>query len=119
MEYVAALHSYRIDPTYCPIKCQYSWANFDNVSKKYPKPLNFLELLAAVDRFCTKKYFTFSLRHTINLFEGVPNLAYRMLVKIACTLLLCINIFSKEPPHNQAWKIMLEGIQSLAFDLRI
>ena len=57
LEYATAPHSYHIDPTYCPIKWQNTWANFDTMSEYYPEPMNFLELPLA-DCFCTKNYFT-------------------------------------------------------------
>ena len=54
----------------------------------------------ALDRFCTKKYFLYSLRHAITLYTRVPNIACRLLFKFARTLILCIEVFSKELPHN-------------------
>ena len=105
-----------IDPTYCPVKRQYIWAIFYNISKNYLEPLNFPKL-PPIDRFCTEKYFTSSLHNAIKMFQGVPNLACRILVKFSCTLLICINILFKDLQHNCPWKIMLEGSQSLTFDL--
>ena len=41
LEYAAAPCDRQIDPTYCPVACQYSWAQFDTISKYYPEPFNF------------------------------------------------------------------------------
>ena len=78
LEYAAAPRDRRIDPTYCPIARQYTWAQFDIISKYYLEPYNF-PLLPAVDRFCIEKYFLSSLRHAINLYKGVPDIAYCLL----------------------------------------
>ena len=117
LEYATAPRDRWIDPTYCPLVRQYSWAQFDTISKYYPEPYNF-PLLPAADRFCTKKYFLSSLQHAINLYKGVPDIACRLLSKFAHTLILCIKVFEKELPHNKPWEIMLEGNQYLAFDLQ-
>ena len=116
LEYAPAPRDRRIDPTYYPIARQYTWVQFDTISKYYPEPCNF-PLLPATDRFCTQKNFCSSLPHAINLYKGIPDIACRLLSKFAHTLILCIEVFEKELPHNKPWEIMLEGNQSLAFDL--
>ena len=108
LEYAAAPRDRRIDPTYCPVPCQYSWAQFENTCKFYPEPFNF-PLLPAADRFCTEKYFLSSLRHAINMYKGVPDIACRLLTKFAHTLILCIEVFEKQLPHNKPWEVMLKG----------
>ena len=117
LEYAASPRDRRIDPTYCPVVRQYSWAQYDTISKYYPESYNFPLLPAVADRFCTKKYFLSSLCHAINLYKWVPDIACRLLSKFAHTLILCIEVFEKQLPHNKPWEIMLEGNQSLAFDL--
>ena len=56
LEYVAAPQDRRIDPTYCLVRCQYTLAQFDLISKYCHEPHNFL-LLPIADRFCIEKYF--------------------------------------------------------------
>ena len=51
------------------------------------------------------------------MYDGAPNIAYRMLVKIAHLLLLIVETFKKELPNNRPWEIMLEGNQALMFNL--
>ena len=51
------------------------------------------------------------------MYDGAPGIAYRMLVKIAHLLLLIVDTFHKELPHNQPWEITLEGNQALTIDL--
>ena len=51
------------------------------------------------------------------MYDGAPDLACRMLVKIAHLLLLIVETFKKELPYNWPWEIMLEGNQALTFDL--
>ena len=51
------------------------------------------------------------------MYDGAPNIAYRMLVKIAHLLKLIVDTFHKELPHNWPWEIMLERNQALMFDL--
>ena len=51
------------------------------------------------------------------MYEGVPDLACRMLVKIAHFLLLTICTFATQLPLNRPWEILLEGQESLTFDL--
>ena len=116
LEYAAALRDRRIDPTYFPVVRQYAWTRYDTISKYYPKPHSF-PLLPAANRFCIEKYFLSSLCHAINLYKGVPDIACRLLSKFAHTLILCIEVFEKQLPHNKPWEIMLEGNHFLAFDL--
>ena len=115
LEYAAAPCNRRIDCTYCLVKWQYTWDQFDITSKHYLEAQNFPFLPA--DKFCTKKYFLSSLCHAITLYTRVPNIACHLPVKFARTLILCIEVFSKKLPHNRPWEIMLEGNQYLAFDL--
>ena len=96
---------------------QYTWVQLDTIRKYYLEPYNF-SLLPTVDRFCTEKYFLSSLRHATNIYKGVLYIAFRLLSKSSHTLILCIEVFEKELPHNKPWEIMLEGKQSLAFDLQ-
>ena len=116
LEYAATPRDRRIDPTYCLVARQYTWAQFDIIIKYFLEPYNF-PLLPAANRFCTQNYFLSSLRHAMNLYNGVPNTACRLLSKFSHTLILCIQVFEKELPHNKPWEIMLEGNQPLAFDL--
>ena len=51
------------------------------------------------------------------MYEGVPDIACRMLVKIAHLLILCTKTCINELPNNSPWEHMLEGNQSLSFDL--
>ena len=51
------------------------------------------------------------------MYDGAPDLACKMLVKIAHLLLLIVETFKKELPNNWPWEIMLEGNQALMFDL--
>ena len=99
LEYAVAPRDRRIDPTYCPVRQQYTWEQFDIISKYYPKAQNF-PLLPPTNRLCIEKYFLSSLHHAITLYTGVPDIACRLLVKFARTLILCIEVFSKELPHN-------------------
>ena len=101
LEYAAAPRDRRIDPTYCPVVRQYSWAQYDTISKYYPEPQNF-PLLPPADRFCTEKYFLSSLFHAITLYKGVSDIACRLLSKFAHTLILCIEVFDPIISHGRS-----------------
>ncbi|KAI5057986.1 hypothetical protein GOP47_0028001, partial [Adiantum capillus-veneris] len=115
-EYADAPRACRIDPTFCPVKRRHTWSRFAELQKTNPDYLNYPALPPA-DRYCSQKYFVSSLKQAIRMYEGVPDLACRMLVKIAHLLILCVDIFDKELPNNRPWEMMLEGNQSLAYDL--
>ena len=51
------------------------------------------------------------------MYDGVLDIACQMFVKIAHLLLLIVDTFHKELPHNQPWEIILEGNQALTFNL--
>ena len=51
------------------------------------------------------------------MYDGALDIACKMLVKIAHLLLLIVDTFHKELPHNLPWEIMMEGNQALTFDL--
>ena len=51
IEYAAAPRDRRIDPTYCPVPRQHSWAQFENTCKLYPEPFNFPLLPAACHKY--------------------------------------------------------------------
>ena len=108
--------SYRIDPTFCPVKRRLAWDKYDKLKAKYPNYLNY-PLLPPANRFITQSYFTSTLKHAIEVFKGVPHLACRMMVKIDHFLLLTVCTFSTQLPHNLPWEILLEGQESLTFDL--
>ena len=86
------------------------------ILKFYPTRLNYPSLPGA-NRFCSSAYFVSTLKYAINMYDGAPNIACRMLVKIAHLMLLIVETFRKELPNNQPWEIMLEGNQVLTFDL--
>ena len=69
LEYAIAPRDRRIDPTYCPVARQYSWAQFDTISKYYPEPFNFpllrqtifvlkiiFYLVSAMQSICIREY---------------------------------------------------------------
>ena len=116
LEYANAPRYCKIDPTYCPIKRRYTWDAFEKILKFYPTRLNYPSLLGA-DRFCSSTYFISTLKYAIDMYDGAPDIVCRMLVKIAHLLLLIVDTFHKELPHNWPWEIMLEGNQALTFDL--
>ena len=82
LEYANAPRYCRIDPTYCPTKRRYTWEAFERILKFYPNRLNYPALPRA-DRFCSNAYFVSTLKYAINIYDGVPDLTCRMLVKIA------------------------------------
>ena len=106
----------RIDPTFCPTPQRLPWETFFALKHKYPDYLNY-PLLPNVDRFITHHYFVSTLKYAIRIYEGVPDLACKMLVKIAHLLLLIVDTFNNKLSHNRPWEIFLEGNQSLTFDL--
>ena len=57
------------------------------------------------------------LKYTISMYDGAPDIAYKMLVNINHLLLLIVDTFRRELPHNWQWEIMLEGNQVFTFDL--
>ena len=116
LEYANASRAHRIDPTFCPVKRWYTWPQYELITKQYPDYLNY-PLLPEADTFCSRKYFLSTLQNAINMYEGVPDIACRMLVKIAHLLILCTETFINELPNNRPWEHMLEGNQSLSFDL--
>ena len=116
LEYANAPCYCIIDPIYCPFKRRYSWLAFEKILKLYPPRFNYPLLLGA-DRFFSNAYFISTPKYAISMDDGAPNLACRMLVKIAHLLLLIVDTFHKELPHNRPWEIMLEGNQALMFDL--
>ena len=116
IDYANAPRQCRIDPTFFPTPRRLSWETFFVLETKYPDYLNY-PLLPIVDRFVTHSYFVSTLKYAIRIYEGVLDLAYRMLVKIAHMLLLILDTFNKELSHNRPWEIFLEENQSLVFDL--
>ena len=89
---------------------------FEKILKFYPTRLNYPSLPGA-DRLYSNVYFISTLKYAIRMYDGASNIACRMLIKIAYLLLLIVDIFHKELPHNWPWEIMLEGNQALTFNL--
>ena len=100
IDYANAPRQCRIDPTYCPTPQRLPWETFFALKSKYPDYLNY-PLLPNVDRFVTHNYFISTFKYAIRIYEGVPNLACHMLVKIAHMLLLIVDTFNKELCHNR------------------
>ena len=100
IDYANAPRQCRIDPTFCPTPRRLSWETFFALKNKYLDYLNY-PLLPLIDRFITHHYFISTLKYTIKIYEGVPNLAYKMLVKIAHMVLLIVDAFNKELSHNR------------------
>ena len=40
LEYANAPRAYEIDPTFCPVKRWYTWAQYELITKQYPEYLN-------------------------------------------------------------------------------
>ena len=116
LKYANAPRYWRIDPTYYPTKRRYTWEAFEKILKFYPNRLNYPSLLGA-DRFCSNAYFISTLKYAVNMYDGAPDIACKMLVKNAHLLLLIVETLKKELANNWPWDIMLEGNQALTFDL--
>ena len=99
LEYANAPCCCKIDPTYCPIKRRYTLGAFEKILKFYPTRLNYPSL-PGVDRFCSNAYFISTLKYAIHMYDGAPDIACKMLLKIAHLLLLIVDTFHKELPHN-------------------
>ena len=93
-----------------------SWEVYDTLRAKYKDYLNY-PLLPKANRYITRTYFISTLELIIKRFEGVPDLACRMLVKIAHYLLLVTYTFTNKLPPHRPWEIFLEGKDNLTFDI--
>ena len=79
LEYANAPRYCTVDPTYCPTRRRYTWEAFERILKFYPNRLNYLAL-PGDDRFFSNAYFISTLKYAINMYDGAPDLACRVLV---------------------------------------
>ena len=118
--YAMAPRELRIDPIYCPV-CRYrTWEDFERNSKNNPTWLNY-PLLPAPEgmRESTEHYMKQTLTQAINQFQGVPDLACQMLMKIASMILVVIDEFHQQIHTRAAWTKFLEGRQGLSWNLQL
>lgn len=84
--------------------------------QRYPNHLNYPVLPKPQGR-ATEFYFISTLQNVKITFEGVPDLACQMLIKIADMLLACVIEFHKCIEHKAIWRHFLEGQEMLHWDL--
>lgn len=101
--YAQAPRELRVDPVFCPWRRRQTWGDFKAFGGKTPHWLNY-PLLDALDEdeSITEGYVIRVANTTISQFEGVPDLACRMLVKIMKLLRACIEIFPQVLDQHKA-----------------
>ena len=110
----------RIDPTYCPTRRKYSWADFEKKLERNPNLLNFpkvaspLSYLEINDEWMEKQCET-----VMRYYEGILDFTIVMFCKflrLIHTLLICFEKEKKVDPYYYKYNL---GDQELAWDLNL
>ncbi|MCO5601789.1 hypothetical protein L7F22_055914 [Adiantum nelumboides] len=106
----------QIDPTYCTVPGQRSWAEFQKWRGKNKALLNYPVLSAQEPP--TVNYVVNTLNQAIQLLREVPDLTCQMLVKIARMIVTCIQVFQDTEDDDHPWNLFLEGRRDICWNLR-
>ena len=110
----------RIDPTYCPTKCRYSWADFKKKLERNPNLLNFPRVASPQSYLeINKEWMAEQCETVMRYYEGVPDFTIVMFCKflrLIHTLLTCFEKEKKVDPYYYKYNL---GDQELAWDLNL
>ena len=110
----------RIDPTYCPIECRYSWAKFEKKLERNPNLLNFPRVASPQSYLkINEEWMAKQCKTIMRYYEGVPDFTIVMFCKflqLIHTLLTCFEKEKKVDPYYYKYNL---GDQELAWDLNL
>lgn len=109
----------RIDPSYCPCKRRFRWAEYKQLVERQPFLLNWPQIRGpATKDALTEHWMAKQSKYFIKLFKRVPDYTCHFLVKILRMIYVCLTVFEEAKKRDRTfWKFNM-GTRELAWDFK-